>query len=142
MGRFVPSLLDRRCQGSTKYILSSNKGEIHPYAWDHRRGEPHLLEGDVEGPEDARDAAHACGQVIHLALGDAPGAGRAEAGHAQPREGRQEAPAPAEGLEVHLVRRHGQQLVTLHQLVVHAHQHLRRNRHHPAMPNVKDSGHA
>ena len=82
----------------------------------------------MEGPEDAGDAAHAGGQVVHFVLGDAPRAGGAEAGYTQPRQGRQEAPAPPERLEVHLVGRHRQQLVALHQLVVDAHKHLHTNR--------------
>lgn len=60
-----------------------------------------LLEGDVDGPQHARDLADGCGQLAHLALRQPP---RAVAPQAQPRDERQEAPAPARTLRLGFAR--------------------------------------
>ncbi len=60
----------------------------------HPNPSPHLLEGDVHGPEHARDLADGRGQRVHLALRQPPGAVSPQA---QARDEGQEAPAPACG---------------------------------------------
>lgn len=57
----------------------------------------HLLEGEVEGPEEAGQLAHAGGQGLHLRLGQAPPPQLAPEG--QPR---QEAQVLLEHSQVHL----------------------------------------
>ena len=57
----------------------------------------HLLEGEVEGPEEASQLAHAGGQGLHLLLGQAPPAQLAPEGQAG-----QEAQVLLEDTQVHL----------------------------------------
>ncbi len=74
--------------------------QLHQFRGDSSsrcRAGVHLLEGEVEGPEEASQLAHAGGQGLHLSLGQPPPPYLAPKG--QPR---QEAQVLFEHAQVHL----------------------------------------